>query len=178
MPLGTYEVTVGSEVKQVSPSCALSDYTGEPYSFYIKPGKKDKLVLYTNGGGACWNGATCNPASGVYVPTTTAANDPREMDGLLNVENPNNPYKDWTMVFMSYCTGDVFLGSKDTVYQNPNPTQAFPLPVFTIHHRGHDNFLYVMKYVQDHLVDPKVPIGKVVVAGSSAGSYGASLNFP
>ena len=94
------------------------------------------------------------------------------------MENPDNPYKEWTMVFLPYCTGDVFLAAKDTTYQNPNPTNDFPLPFFTIHHRGFDNFLYVMDYVRNNLLDPNKDLNKVVVAGSSAGSYGAIFNFP
>jgi len=182
VPIGEYSVIVGGEEKQISPSCALSSYTGEPYSFYIHQGKPDKLIVYSTGGGACWNKETCNPASGVYVPSShVGSNDPNEVDGLFDLENPDNPYKDWTMVYLPYCTGDVFLGSKDTTYinQNPNfPISGFPSETITINHRGSDNFLFVMNYMRQYQLDQPKPFKKILIAGSSAGSYGATLNFP
>ncbi|WFP49323.1 pectin acetylesterase-family hydrolase [Methylomonas sp. EFPC3] len=179
---GQYSVKVGDTQKLVMPSCAF----GQPYSFYVKPGKADKVLLYMNGGGACWNYQTCNIVPGQqasYVPSADVANDPKQMAGLLDAEDPENPYKNWTMVFVSYCTGDVFLGSKDTVYQNPfNPD---PTDALAIKHRGFDNFLYVLDYFKRERKNKFSPlnaggvdIDKILVAGSSAGSYGAALNYP
>ncbi|WP_186289626.1 pectin acetylesterase-family hydrolase [Methylomonas koyamae] len=179
---GQYPVKIGDTQKLVMPSCAF----GQPYSFYVKPGKADKVLLYMNGGGACWNYQTCNIVPGQqasYVPSADVANDPNQMAGLLDAEDPENPYKNWTMVFVSYCTGDVFLGSKDTVYQNPfNPD---PTDAVAIKHRGFDNFLYVLDYFKRErknkfslLNAGGVDIDKILVAGSSAGSYGAALNYP
>ncbi|ATG92440.1 pectin acetylesterase-family hydrolase [Methylomonas koyamae] len=176
---GQYQVKVGDSQKLVTPSCAF----GQPYSFYVKPGKADKVLLYFNGGGACWNYGTCSMQS-TYVPDADVdANNPNKMAGLLNAEDPDNPYKNWTMVFVSYCTGDVFLGSKDTVYQNPfNPD---PTDAVAIKHRGFDNFLYVVDYFKRErknkfspLHAGRIEIDKILVAGSSAGSYGAALNYP
>ena len=48
----------------------------------------------------------------------------------------------------------------------------------TIQHRGFDNFLYVMDQMRKRQFEEEKSLGKIVVAGSSAGSYGASLNFP
>lgn len=179
---GQYPVKVGDTQKLVAPSCAF----GQPYSFYVKPGKADKVLLYLNGGGACWNYQTCKIVPGQqasYVSSADVANDPNQMAGLLDAEDPENPYKNWTMVFVSYCTGDVFLGSKDTVYQNPfNPD---PTDTVAIKHRGFDNFLYVVDYFKRERKNKFSPlnaggvdINKILVAGSSAGSYGAALNYP
>lgn len=179
---GQYTVMVGDKQKLVTPSCAF----GQPYSFYVKPGKSEKILLYFNGGGACWNYGTCAIKDGVrptYVPSADVANNPNLMGGLLDVEDPDNPYKNWTMVFLSYCTGDVFVGSKQTIYQNPfNPD---PTDKVAIQHRGFDNFLYVLDYLKrqrSNIFSPlradSSSIDKVLVAGSSAGSYGAALNYP
>jgi hypothetical protein len=169
---GSYEVRVGDDNKTIHPSCAL----GEPYSFYVKPGKNKKLMVYFNSGGACWNDNTCAIIPNtrpVYKPSAEESNNPNLMGGMLDVNNPNNPYKDYSMVFVSYCTGDVHIGSKNQTYQSPIP----PNNNFTIHHRGFDNFLYVMDYVRRHR-DNKHPHEKVLVSGSSSGSYGAAINFP
>jgi hypothetical protein len=100
--LVSYRVKVGKEHKTVTPSCAL----GDPYTFYLKPGKTDKLLVYFNGGGACWDNNTCvdslitnNP---VYATSSTDSfNNPGLMDGILDVDNPDNPYAAWSMLFIS-----------------------------------------------------------------------------
>jgi len=47
-------------------------------------------------------------------------------------------------------------------------------PAFQIHHGGFSNFMVVMDWVRRNVDDPD----RVFVAGSSAGGYGASANFP
>jgi hypothetical protein len=169
---GQYNVTVGNEEKLINPSCAL----GQPYSFHFKPGNQEKLVVYYNSGGACWDSNTCvgslTSGNPVFIPSAEIANDPAVMGGILDVNNPQNPYANWSMLFISYCTGDVHVGSTDTVYQNPLP----PNNRVTIHHRGFDNFLYAINWLKDN--HPEIDPDKIVVAGSSAGSYGATLNYP
>ena len=34
---------------------------GTPYKFFVRPGAADKLMVYFQGGGACWTGGTCDP---------------------------------------------------------------------------------------------------------------------
>jgi hypothetical protein len=174
LPGHGYNVTVGDEVKEIYPSCAL----GEPYSFHFKSGNLKKLVVYFNGGGACWDSNTCvgslqvpPPQQPAYVHSTAIQNDPAEMGGMLDENNDENPYADWSMLFISYCTGDVHLGSADTDYANP-----IPGPPVTIHHRGFDNFLYAINWLKHN--HPEIRPDKLLVAGSSAGSYGAMVNFP
>ncbi len=177
-----YTVTVGDEERLIYPSCAL----GEPYSFHFKPGKRDKLLVYYNGGGACYDSLTCvaslqlppppQQPKPTYVPSADIANNPADMGGILDVNNPNNPYADWSMLFISYCTGDVHVGSTDTIYDNPYPTPLLPDPQVTIHHRGFDNAIYAINWLKD--IHPEIAPGKLLVAGSSAGSYGATLNYP
>jgi hypothetical protein len=47
---------------------------------------------------------------------------------------------------------------------------------WTIHHRGFDNLLVVLKWIQTEQLSQEG--GKVTIAGSSAGGYGALINFP
>ncbi|MDT4330319.1 pectin acetylesterase-family hydrolase [Methylomonas sp. MED-D] len=174
---GDYRVNVTGQARRIHPSCAFED----GYKFYLKPGNSEKLVVYFNGGGACWNYSTCStafgndPSQATFIPSTNLANNPATWDGLLAIDNPSNPYKDWTIVFLPYCTGDVFIGAKETVYSNPqlSPNNAVP-DVFTVHHRGFDNFLYVMNYLDSRYRH----LDKILVSGSSAGGYGSTLNYP
>ena len=147
------------------------DLAGAAASFYFKRGNLRKLVVFFNGGGACWNGATCIAgAQGpqpLYVPTAdTPFNHPTAWGGLLNTHAEDNPYRDWSIAFLSYCTADVHIGSKTTLYQ-------FGAASVPITHRGFDNFLFARDWIERN--SPNVE--KLLVAGSSAGAYGAALNY-
>ena len=39
---------------------------GTPYSFFVRSGDPKKLLIFFEGGGACWNDATCAPNSGLF----------------------------------------------------------------------------------------------------------------
>lgn len=167
-------VKVNGVSREIHPGCA---FAGDDYSFYFKKGKSDKLAILFNGGGACWNSTTClasleSPAP-AYVPSDEFPNsNPLLQDGMLNLNNPDNPYKDWSIAFLPYCTGDVHFGSKDTAYPvAPGATQ-------TIRHHGFDNFLYAREWLKKRLKDNDDGPEKVLVTGASAGAYGAVLNYP
>jgi hypothetical protein len=87
---------------------------------------------------------------------------------MFDLSNPNNPFKDWYFVYIPYCTADGHRGSSDRVYEYE------PGKTLTIHHRGHDNFLVVLKWITEKFKQPH----KIFVTGSSAGSLGATGNFP
>lgn len=173
--------------REIHPGCA---FAGDDYSFYFKKGKSDKLVILFNGGGACWNSTTClaslkSPAP-AYVPSDEFPNsNPLLQDGVLSLTNPDNPYKDWNIAFLPYCTGDVHFGSKDTAYP------VAPGVTKTIRHHGFDNFLYAREWLKERLEDKHSHkhqhenrrdkdkgLKQILVAGSSAGAYGAVLNYP
>lgn len=152
-------ITPGGET-----SCAL----GSPYSFHARKADPEKLVVFFNGGGACWAGQTCDPAvePTTYVPSAQMGhNDPRTHKGIFDLGNPANPVGDWSMVFVSYCTGDVHLGETDKTYAKPDGSEI------TIHHRGHVNAHAALAWMKEHLGDAK----QVLVAGSSAGAIAAPV---
>ena len=90
VPLNQYIVTIANQDKEIKPSCAF----GQPYSFYFKPGKSKKLIVFLNGGGACWDYNTCaSPLKAeilsTFVPDADiSANDPNLRGGILDVKNP------------------------------------------------------------------------------------------
>lgn len=162
--------------RQLEPGCALDLVQGgiSSYRFYYKPGKLDRLLILFNGGGACWNGQTCldsifNPEIvPTYVPMIDVEhNQVANWDGVLNFETPDNPFKEWSILFLPYCTGDVHIGSNDQVYGS-----------YPIRHRGFDNFLYAREWLRQRYGTKIDKVKKVFVAGSSAGAYGAAFNFP
>src|SRR5581483_101923 len=80
---------------------------------------------------------------------------------------PMNPFKDWSYVFIPYCTGDVHSGNNVMTYVNGNMMKTY-------HHAGHANVLAYLKRLGPTFPSPD----KLVVSGSSAGGYGSMLNYP
>lgn len=177
------------QYKDIKPGCAFSylpDEAGlpnKPFHFYYRKGTKPQTLVFFNGGGACWNDATCLTSLTVPVsPTTRPAynpsmgfeNDPEDVGGILDFARADNPLKDWNMVFIPYCTGDAHIGLNDKVYTDPLGIINSGYPII-VQHRGFDNFMAVREWLK-HRPD-RFNTEKVLVAGSSAGAYGALMNF-
>ncbi len=101
-------------------------------------------------------------------------NDPESVGGMLDFARADNPLKDWNMVFIPYCTGDAHIGSNDKVYADPLGIINAGNPIM-VQHRGFNNFMAVREWLK-HRPD-RFNTEKVLVAGSSAGAYGALMNF-
>lgn len=162
-----------------NPSQALDDE--HAFHFYFQKGKKDKLVFFFNGGGACWNDHTCITSlkagdRPTYNPSLLTENTP-DSSGILSATREDNPFKDWSKVFIPYCTGDIHIGSKNSVYTDLlGLVTGTPGAQVMVQHRGFDNFLAVRDWVKNKVKAKKVK--SLIVSGSSAGGYGATLNFP
>lgn len=151
------------------------------FSFFIRQGNPRKLLIALDGGGACWDANTCIGSAlagqAVYNPTVDeSAQSLATLGGIADLDNPENPLSDYTQVFVPYCTGDIHWGSRDTQYVFTLPDNS-QIP-WTIHHRGFDNNLAVLKWLRDYYKDLGVAPKKVVLAGSSAGGYGVLLVLP
>jgi hypothetical protein len=78
---------------------------GDPFEVEVHHGSSDNVLLYLEGGGACWNEENCWTTPLVKL---TAA--PLFGGGVLELDNPDNPFKDWSIVYVPYCDGSVFTG--------------------------------------------------------------------
>lgn len=137
---------------------------GTPWVFFVKRGTVNKLLVYFQGGGACWNAFTCGVLP-TFKQTTGPDDNPANFaSGFADLSNPENPFRDWHAVFVPYCTGDVHWG--DAVVEHAPDGTA------TIHHKGRVNAAVAEKWAREHFVHPE----QVFVTGSSAGSYGAVVN--
>ena len=64
---------------------------GSPYRFYVSPGDPRKVVIDFQGGGACWDQATCGPESRTYRKRV----DVQELylaQGIYNRMSVANPF--------------------------------------------------------------------------------------
>ena len=89
---------------------------------------------------------------------------------LLSSNTDINPMGDWNRVFIPYCTGDVYLGSRVETYVDPDGVG----PDVEFHHMGHQNMLLVIEEL-DRMFG-EVP--KMTVGGCSAGGVGSLANYP
>jgi len=169
---------VGADGNTYSATCSGLPGTDPEFKFWSKKGDSKNLVVYFEGGGACWDNLTCSFPIGTglplqfYVPQIFPGTNPATYSGLFDQANPANPVKDWSFVYIPYCTGDIHTGSATKSYFNVgNPLLP---PSYTIQHRGFDNFMVVLDWIKQNFDAPK----SILVTGSSAGGYGASANFP
>lgn len=147
---------------QIEPGGETICATGTPYSFFARPAQEesDKLLIYFQGGGACWFGNICDlDANPTYDPFVDESDQPGPT-GIFDYSNEENPFADYNTVFIPYCTGDVFLGDNVRTYSS-EATEAF-----TIYHKGYVNSSTVLDWTFANISDPST----VFVTGSSAGS--------
>jgi hypothetical protein len=135
------------------------------FAFRVRPGLPDKVMIYLNGGGACWRAQECDPRGHpTYTMTSDSANDASVRTGIFDVANEANPVREFTMVFIPYCTGDVHLGSREVEYESKDAKGA-PRSFF-VRHGGAANVESVLDWVYKNIRNPRV----VFVTGSSAGA--------
>lgn len=141
--------------------CLCSD--GSEPTFFERAGDPDKVVLYFEGGGACFSRETCdpngNPTYTVTADTTAAALADR--GGYFDDERADNPLADHSWVYVPYCTGDVHIGNTTTDYGEG----------VVVEHRGYTNGLAAL----EHLLATYPTIEQLVVTGASAGSIPTPL---
>ncbi len=131
---------------------------GTPFSFFHREGTNpDQLLIYFQGGGACWDWVSC---SGLF-DSSVDPDEPREFRGIFDWADPRNPLRSSSAIFVPYCTGDVHIGDASRVYGSDGSR--------VVAHWGYRNVSAVLRWVGERKLRPRT----VVVAGTSAGAYGA-----
>jgi hypothetical protein len=90
--------------------CQCSD--GSEFNFWVRKANPTKVVLYLQDGGACFSAETCAPDSGVYQ--TKVSEGPTGEGGIFDFADQRNPFADYSVVYVPYCTGDVHIGNTTT----------------------------------------------------------------
>jgi len=134
---------------------------GSPFTVFTKRAHPLKLLIFLEGGGACWQD--------FYFCTARADREPPAPTGILadsfdaGDEVIENPFADWSVLYVSYCDGSVFSG--DNALEDP----SFPGGPIR-HHRGLRNLSAAMDVAREEF-----PYAlNVLLAGSSAGGVGAA----
>src|SRR4051794_23421324 len=128
----------------------------------VNLGTSGDLVIYLEGGGACFNSSTCGSVA--HPSGWNASNYANEIAlynvGLFDRIDEKNPFKDATYAFVPYCTGDVHAGSK------PDGMGG----------RSFVGYVNIGKDLET-IVPASKDVRRVVLSGSSAGGFGALINY-
>lgn len=138
---------------------------GSPTGFGVNFSRgSNRLLIVLEGGGACFNDATCTVgtlhADGFNESTFRAVMAALGSSGTFNRNNANNPFASWNYVFVPYCSGDIHGG-------NVERTSAGRT------HLGYRNIGHYLARIAPTFAS----VSSVVLAGSSAGGFGAAWNY-
>ncbi len=141
---------------------------GSPTGVGVRYGEGDGLVVYFEGGGGCFDFATCSLFYASFANFDENAFDllvPTLLSSGIFADAPGNPVRDWSFVYVPYCTGDVHAGARDDA----------EVPGFVGSHQfvGYRNFGLDLERIGPTFADPS----HVLVTGISAGGYGAAYNY-
>jgi hypothetical protein len=130
---------------------------GTDFSVFTRAGNPSRLLIFEQGGGACWQDFYfCNVLAEQQEPPTARV-------GIWDFDSPDNPFADYSIVYMPYCDGSVFSGDNDVV----DPSFPFGPVRF---HRGFRNQSAGMDVARATFPDAS----RITVSGSSAGGVGAA----
>lgn len=151
---------------------------GSDYSFFVRPDDTatNNLLVYFQGGGACWDGLTCGSIgefASFYEVNENTIDYYASGVGIFDFENPDNPLADYNVVFLPYCTGDIHSGDSEITFDVPEEAGA-DFDEIDVYFKGHHNSQLVLDWVYENFTEPE----QIVVSGCSAGGYGAVSQAP
>lgn len=127
----------------------------------------DDVVIFLMGGNACFNLGSClivaNKDGYDSAKFDNDVEDFLSQSDYFDRTNEANPFKDFSYVFVPYCTGDVHAGEKSDV-EIANNTYQF------------HGFTNMSKYLE-RVVPTFSDATRVVLTGVSAGGFGAAYNY-
>jgi hypothetical protein len=138
--------------------CECAD--GSEFAFFERPADPTKVVFFLDGGGACFDAETCAFTGDGYDWKVT--DDPATEDGIFDFARADNPFLDYSFLYVPSCTGDAHLGDVTREYS----------PELTVEHNGFVNGTTALHYLAENYPDAS----RVVVVGKTAGSIAAPVD--
>ncbi|AKT37575.1 pectin acetylesterase-family hydrolase [Chondromyces crocatus] len=169
--------------KVEAPGAVCGD--GSQYKFFVRTTSSPNVLFFLEGGGACWDYDTCSGRAGLlgaanpngisddymqqftakYVSPLVNGADP----GLPGRSRTDLPTKDWNIVYLPYCTGDVHVGKNVATYTDPTGAE----PPLRWHHNGYENTIAAAKYAKSRFPN----VQKLLVTGFSAGGTATAAGY-
>lgn len=151
---------------------------GSEYFLWNKKGESNNWIVFFSGGGASWDAKSA--ASPMQAMKFFTGEDPGNyfadipfymlslLRGMMDTDNPGNPFKGWNVVYLPYSTGDFHIGNR-----NANYTKADGTP-FTMRYNGSNNVRRSLEWIYANVNNPD----KLLIAGESAGGFGSAFWAP
>ncbi|HEY4241128.1 MAG TPA: pectin acetylesterase-family hydrolase [Kofleriaceae bacterium] len=146
------------------------------YKFWVNYSQtSDNLAVVFEPGGACWDYPSCSGATGVRgAANPDGLTDDHYTFGILtspflNRDMAESPTQDWNLVYLPYCTGDVYAGNVVADYTDDTGAN----PPLEWHHEGHNDTMAAIAYLDREFNH----IPKMLVTGCSAGGVGSLVNY-
>jgi len=138
----------------------------------VRYGLSDKVVIFFEGGGGCFNDATCGLFYASFAHFDELIFDVIWQNtilkgGIFNTTNSDNPVRDWNFIYVPYCTGDVHAGDSPDTFV---PGFLLDEPQQFVGYRNFGHFM-------DRIVPTFADTSHVLVTGISAGGFGAAFNY-
>jgi hypothetical protein len=124
---------------------------GAPFSVRTRPGNGRELIIYLQGGGACWSDL-CQAFPTVF--------DAVPASGILNPDLVGNPVSEWDVGYVPYCDGSLFAGDVEVDVDGDGEVDRYQ--------RGLLNLSAALDAIHTEFPQPE----RILVVGSSAGAYG------
>ncbi len=130
---------------------------GDDYRVSTRDTGSANLVIFLQGGGACWD-EFCLAVTGAPAGVPTV--------DILNPDLPENPVADWNVTYLPYCDGSLFIGDRDHDDDGDGTPDRF--------HRGLANLSAALDMARDQFGAPD----HIALVGSSGGGFGVLLAPP
>jgi len=145
--------------------CQCAD--GSEFAFWDRRADPTKVVFYLDGGGVCTDATTCAftesaPGESDFYNWSVEGENPESPGGgILDVDRADNPFADYSFIYVPSCTGDVYLGDVTREYS----------PELTVEHKGYVDGTAALTYLAEHYPDAT----QVVIVGKTGGSVAAPV---
>ena len=178
------EITVPARGKKkhitLEPETGARCGNGSRYAFFVRLAPEgqpvDRIVVFLQGGGICTDEASCLAALASNPNAFEARRDRFKKRGVLSNDPLQNPFANWTKVYLPNCGQDAFTGG--------GATNDFGGA--TVQRNGAQNLRIALARVRDIVwseLDATRGEGyrpenlQVVFGGSGSGGYGVAFNL-
>jgi hypothetical protein len=140
---------------------------GTEYTVDTREGSSDELVIFLQGGGACWADFCA------AFEQTNFLGDVNVSRGILNPELETNPVKDWDVVYLPYCDGALFAGDVDRMLPN-SVVEDGEAGESMGYQRGLQNLTAALDVAVAEFPNPS----RILLTGVSGGGFGTITALP
>jgi hypothetical protein len=150
----TSEQADGSKLHQFATADGPMCLRGGDFQTLTHAGQRDELLIYLQGGGACWSElCIAFEDAGDSIPAA----------GILDGELAVNPVRDWNLGYVPYCDGSLFAGDIDVDADGDGTIDRY--------HRGLANLSAALEVIHSEFPEPP----RILLSGLSAGAYGTIM---